>query len=89
MRDVEPLRDHPVHAVDHVVVTVMRKIALEPVRRLAGATAAKRIWDNDEVSAGIQRLALLEQLIGQGWPQPVCPGTGIALQQQYAVDDLA
>ena len=60
MRDVEPLSDHAVHAVDHVAVTVMWEMAFEPVRRLAGATAAKRVGDNDEISAGIQRLPSLE-----------------------------
>src|SRR5215469_6159009 len=31
MRNLEPLGDQPVHAVDHVVITVMRKITFEPI----------------------------------------------------------
>ena len=45
--------------------------------------------DDDEVSPDIQRLSVLEQLVGQGRSQPVGSGAGVALQQQHAVDDLA
>jgi hypothetical protein len=37
----------------------------------------------------VQRLSLLEQLVGQGRSQPVGAGARIALQQQYAIDDFA
>ena len=55
MGNLEPLGDHPVHAVDHVVITVVREIALEPVGRLARAAATERVGDDDEVSPDIQR----------------------------------
>src|SRR6202043_1726780 len=50
MCDLESLGDHPVHAVDHVVITVMREIALEPVRGFAGTAATERVRHDDEGS---------------------------------------
>jgi hypothetical protein len=89
MSDLEAIGDQPVRAVDHVVITVVREFALEPIGGLARSAATQGVGDDDEVSSGIQRLSVLEQLVGQGGPQPVGAGTGIALQQQHAVDDLA
>jgi hypothetical protein len=89
MGDLQAFGDHPMRAIDHVVITVVRKIALEPVGGLARAAATEGIRDDDEVSPGIQRLSVLEQLVGQGRSQPVGAGAGIALQQQHAIDDLA
>src|SRR6202043_692528 len=56
MCDLESLGDHPVHAVDHVVIMVMREIALEPLRGFAGTAATERVRHDDEVSPSIQRL---------------------------------
>src|SRR6266851_6727949 len=89
MSDLEPIGEEPVGAVDHVTVPVMRKIALEPVGGLARTAATEGVGDDDEVSLRIHSLSVLEQLVGQGRSQPVGAGAGVALQQQYAVDDLA
>ena len=89
MGDLEPVGDQLMHTVDHVVITVVREIAFEPVGGLARAAAAERVGDVYEIASGIQRLSVLEQLFGQSRSQPVGAGAGIALQQQHAVDDLA
>jgi len=31
MRDIEPLGDEPLHAVDHIVAAIVREISFEPV----------------------------------------------------------
>ena len=89
MGDLEPVGYQPVSAVDHVVIAVVRETAFEPVRRFARAAATEGVGDNDEVAPDVQRLSLLEQLVGQGRPQPVGARARIALQQQYAIDDFA
>ena len=88
MSDFEPLGDHPVPAVDHVVIAVVREATLESVGRLARTAATECVGDNDEVSSGIQRLSVSKQFVGQSWSQPIGARTRIALQQQYAVDDF-
>ena len=60
MADLEPFGDQPVRTIDHVVIPVMREIALEPVGGLARAAAAEGVGDDDEVSPSIQRLSFLE-----------------------------
>jgi hypothetical protein len=66
MADLEPFGDQSVRAVDHIVISVVRELALEPVRGLARTATTERVRDDNEVSPRIQRLPVLEQLIGQG-----------------------
>ncbi len=87
--DPEVLGDEAIAAVDHVAVAVVREVAAEAVGRLRRAAAADRILHDDEVVAGIERLARPEQFVGELGPQPVGAGAGIALQQEHAVDDPA
>ena len=46
MRDIEPLGDEPLHAVDHIVAAIVREIAFKPVGGLARAAAAERVGDD-------------------------------------------
>ena len=88
MRDLEPIGDELVGEVDHVAIAVVREFSLEPIGRLGRPAAPERVGHDDEILAGVERLARLEQFVGKRRAQPVGAGAGIALQQQHTVDNL-
>src|SRR5262249_5937814 len=89
MGDAKTFGDQPVTALDHVMVAVVRKSALEPVRGLARTATSERVLHDHKIFRRIKWLPRSEKLVGEARAQPVGAGAGVALQQQYAVDDLA
>src|SRR5580693_760733 len=89
MAYIKAVSDQPITRFDHVVVAVMGKFSLEPVGGLARTTASNRIRHNDEVFRRIERLPGRKQLVGEARAQPVRAGASVALQEQYAIYDLA
>jgi hypothetical protein len=69
MIQAETLGDEPVLPLHHVVVIVGGKFGAEPVGRLCRLSRANRVWQNDKVFAGIERLAVTEQFAGEGFGQ--------------------
>src|ERR1700719_3687711 len=89
MAYIKAVSDQPITRFDHVVVAVMGKFSLEPVGGLARATASNRIRHDDEVFRRIERLPGRKQIVGEARAQPIRAGASVALQEQYAIDDLA
>jgi hypothetical protein len=67
----------------------MGEISLEPVGGFARPAAPNRILHDHEILRRIEWLPRPEQLVRKARTQPIGTRTGIALQQQHAVGDLA
>ena len=89
MPDVEMLGDQPMLRRDDVLIAVVRKFRAQAVARFRGAATADCGRQNDEIFRGIERLAGLEQLVGERGPQPVGARAAGAVQEHDPVDDLA
>jgi len=84
------------HALQHgmlrlhlVDVAVMRETGLHAVRGLGGPTGADTIGKHHVIALYVQRLARLEQVVGEGRHQEALASAGGSMQQQHGVADLA
>jgi hypothetical protein len=65
MMNAEAFVEQPMLSFDLVVIVVFRKPHPEPIGRLGRATMADRVRQDDEVPAGVERLAGAEQPPGE------------------------
>src|SRR5579885_1917252 len=87
--DFQRLGEQKVLRFDHIVIVVMRKARVQPIAGLAGMAGTDSIGKDDEVPAGVEKLARAEQNSGEVLCNELLPGSSCTVKNHSRVVDVA
>src|SRR5262245_28981788 len=85
MIDAQPFLHQQVVSTHHVLIVVVRESGAQAVARLTGTPMADRIRKDDEISVGVERLALAEKLAAEAGAQKWPAGSSRAVHHDDGV----